>query len=36
VLCLLFHQGHVIRIDRSLPPAEQHGMVNAGRAGPAA
>jgi hypothetical protein len=27
VLCLLFHQGRLIRIDRSLPLAEQHGTV---------
>jgi hypothetical protein len=27
VLALLFHQGQLIRIDRSLPPAEQHAEV---------
>lgn len=27
VLCLLFHQGQMIRIDRSLPAAEQHAEV---------
>ena len=27
VLCLLFHQGELIRIDRSLPLEEQHGEV---------
>jgi hypothetical protein len=27
VLCTLFHQGQLIRIDRSLPPAEQHAQV---------
>ncbi len=27
VLCLLFHQGQLIRIDRSLPPEQQHATV---------
>jgi len=27
ILALLFHQGQLIRIDRSLPPAEQHAQV---------
>lgn len=27
ILCTLFHQGQLIRIDRGLPPAEQHAEV---------
>lgn len=27
ILCLLFHQGQLIEIDRGLPPEEQHGRV---------
>ena len=27
ILCLLFHQGQLIQIDRSLPPGQQHGQI---------
>jgi hypothetical protein len=27
ILCLLFHQGILIQIDRSLPPEQQTGQV---------